>query len=170
MIKTKNLFTCGFGFFFSFLYKRISIAFFFPPGNRAGQQAGAGSDVGARPGDGAPRSWGCQRGGSSGTWDRGPPRQRGRAWQGTAQGGDSGRGPWAGGAPLAKVARGGQDDRYRAPLSPGRAASHQNSQRSSQALGKECPLAANLPDPACPQAGGAGTRLSPSSSRLQGDK
>lgn len=132
-------------FFFLFIQEKFPLLFFFfPPGNRAGQQAGAGSDVGARPGDGAPRSRGCRRGGSGGTWDRCPPRQRGRAWQGTAQGGDSGRGRWAGRgehpvAPTAKVAHGGQGDRHRAPLSPGRAASHRTPSDPPKPWGKNVP-------------------------------
>lgn len=47
MIKTKILFTCG--FFFSSLYKRFFIAFFLLETEQA-RQAGAGSDVGSRPG------------------------------------------------------------------------------------------------------------------------
>lgn len=110
-------------------------------------------------------------------WDRCPPRQRGRAWQGTAQGGDSGRGPRGGVGehpvvPMAKVAHGrswwGTRWQIQDAAEPGEGCkSPKHPVIPPELWGKtgpsrtpgthSGPLAANLPDPTCPHTRGAGT-------------
>lgn len=83
-------------FFFPFYTREFPLLFFFllerEQGSRQAQAATwALAPVTEHAGPGGPSgTWG------GGMWDRGPPRQRGRAWQGTARGGDGGRGPRGG--------------------------------------------------------------------------
>lgn len=171
-------------FFFPFYTREFPLLFFLLETEQGSRQAQAAAWVLAP----VTEPWGSQRdvervGCGTGA-HQGSGAERGKARHRRGQRpGSPGRGGEHPVVPMAKVARGrswlargGQGDRRRTPW--GGLQVTRTPSDPSQDLGKSLqdpwhpqPFPCCQPlDPTCPHAGGAGTWLSPSSSRLQGDK